>query len=181
MQLQFTTDTLSDIALWQSPLLPARFWAKVNLDGPVPPHCPVLGQCWVWTAACNRQGYGRFGVGSLTEGTRGHVLAHRHTYAVLIGPISADLRVLHHCDNPPCIRPSHLFLGTQVENMGDMARKGRAACGERNGSAKLTEAKVLEIRLLAREGMTQRAIARQFGVTFQTVSRLIRRELWAHV
>lgn len=109
--------------------------------------------------------------------------AHRHTYATLIQPIPAGLDVCHHCDNPPCVRPSHLFTGTDADNSADKVRKGRRndARGERNGSAKMTAAKVLEMRRLAREGMTQWAIARRFGVGQSQVSRIIQRNLWAHI
>jgi DNA invertase Pin-like site-specific DNA recombinase len=81
------------------------------------------------------------------------------------------------------VRPSHLFTGTDADNSADKVRKGRRndARGERNGSAKMTAAKVLEMRRLAREGMTQWAIARRFGVGQSQVSRIIQRNLWAHI
>lgn len=196
MQLDFTTLlTTSDTSLWQSPLLPDRFWSKVNPFGPTPEHCPELSQCWVWTACCNPDGYGRFGVGSRSDGT---ALAHRHIYTVLVAPIPAGHHVLHHCDNPPCVRPGHLFLGTQAENNADMTAKGRnrtargerngkythperTARGERVGSAKLTETKVLEMRRLARAGMTKQAIASQFEVSDGLVGQIVRRKIWRHV
>ena len=198
MQLDFTTLLSPDASLWQSPLLPDRFWSKVNPAGPVPPHCPEIGQCWVWTAGCNPDGYGHCTVGSRTDGTRRMVLSHRHLYAALVMPIPEGQLVCHHCDNPPCVRPGHLFLGTNADNQLDMTRKGRrnAARGERNGSvthpesrprgerigkAKLTEAEVLEIRALARQGLSLRAIARQFRVGNTTVWQIIRRVTWRHV
>jgi len=177
MQLQFSMSIPSDASLWQHSLLPARFWAKVNPNGPIPPHCPELGPCWGWTAALFRDGYGAF----KADGTK--VRIHRTSYAALVGPIPEGLFVCHRCDNHPCVRPSHLFVGTPVDNAADRERKGRnnPPRGERVGSAKLTEAQVLEIRRLAREGLTQRAIARQFGVSQFLVSLIIRREIWKHV
>jgi len=210
MQLDFTTLPLPDDSLWRHPLLPARFWAKVNPFAPLPPHCPELGACWVWTGHCIRGGYGRI---SRSDQVIRMALAHRVSYAALVAPIPEGLHVLHHCDNPPCVRPSHLFTGTHTDNMVDCARKGRnnpprgerhwsithperrprgerhgsilhperLARGERHGSAKLTAADVLEIRRLARKGVTKAVLARQFGVGQTTVGKIIRRELWRHV
>ena len=99
------------------------------------------------------------------------------------GTILGGLWVLHHCDNPPCCNPSHLFLGTRLDNMRDCKDKGRRAItlGERNGNAKLTEADVLEIKALLFKGMSQRAIANQFGVAQQLISCIKTGSLWAHV
>jgi len=199
MQLQFSTMAPLDAFLFGNPLLPARFWAKVNPFGPLPEHCPELSQCWVWTAACNPQGYGHF----WADGTMAR--AHRISYAALVGPIPEGLQICHHCDNPPCVRPGHLFTGTDTENLADMSRKGRHGSvthpesrprgeqhwsvrhperrvrGERQGSAKLTEAQVLEIRALARQGLTQQSIALRFGVRREAVGKIIRRERWGHL
>jgi len=190
MQLDFTMLLTPDASLWQSPLLPHRFWAKVNLNGPLPPHCPELGPCWVWTAYCKPNGYGAFrSYGRM-------VYTHRLSYTSLVAPIPEGQDVCHRCDNRPCVRPGHLFVGTRAENMADCARKGRGAVGERNGSvlhpervprgervgsAKLTTAKVLEMRRLARAGVTLRAIASRFGVDHTTVWQIVRLKSWAHV
>lgn len=75
--------------------------------------------CWEWTKKTNRGGYGEFKVRGKT------VRAHRWAYATFVEPIPEDLHVLHHCDNPPCVNPSHLFTGTHGDNMRDMFAKGR--------------------------------------------------------
>jgi hypothetical protein len=176
MQLQFSMSIPSDASLWQHPLLPARFWAKVNPNGPIPPHCPELGPCWVWAAALFRDGYGHFKADGKS------VRAHRASYATLVSPIQEWLFVCHHCDNRACVRPGHLFVGTNADNAADRDRKGRnnPPVGENNGSAKLTDAKVLEIRRLASEGVSQQAISCQFGVSYSLVSLIIRRKIWVH-
>jgi DNA invertase Pin-like site-specific DNA recombinase len=95
------------------------------------------------------------------------------------------MHVLHHCDNPPCIEPTHLWLGTNLDNIADRKAKGRASLagrsGEANHYARLTGAEVREIRRLAAEGESQRALARQFDVAFQTIGHIVRRERWASV
>lgn len=101
--------------------LAARFWSKVDKDGPV--H-PLLGtSCWLWRASVNpHNGYGRIHVG----GKFGTVLlAHRVAFVLSRGEIPAGLRVLHRCDNPRCCNPDHFMLGTQLDNVHDAIRKGR--------------------------------------------------------
>lgn len=105
-----------------------RFWAKVDKDGPVPEHMPHLGACWVWTASKLNSGYGQFGIGGKLR------YAHRLSWEMERGEIPDNLCVLHSCDNPPCVRPEHLFLGTRRENSSDCQRKGRLARGDTHGS-----------------------------------------------
>lgn len=108
--------------------LAARFWAKVDKNGPVPAHCPELGPCWIWTAATDPKGYGKFSVFTVLPAPRMNrvFFAHRVSMA-LAGTIPPDdLQGCHHCDNPPCVNPAHLFLGTHDENMMDMTSKGRS-------------------------------------------------------
>lgn len=107
-----------------------RFWEKVDLEGPA--H-PTLGNCWVWVGQRDHRGYGRFRVGSMADGTRKKVFAHRFSYA-LLNPLSPDLLVLHHCDNPSCVRPDHLYAGDGFDNGRDMSVRGRACSGERRAA-----------------------------------------------
>lgn len=104
------------------------FWAKVDKNGPIPEHCPELGQCWVWTGWKDKDGYGKYGRSS-PYGRN----VHRQSWCMHFGLIPQDRpNVLHRCDNPPCVRPDHLWVGTNADNSADMVKKGRAASGDRN-------------------------------------------------
>lgn len=89
----------------------ARFWSKVDKDGPVPAHRPDLGPCWIWTDVPNDMGYGVFGIGQKV------VKAYRWSYERFVGPIPAGLMPDHLCRNPPCVRPDHLEPVTNRENV----------------------------------------------------------------
>ena len=97
-----------------------RFWSKVMIGTP--------NECWEWTAGCDKDGYGQFSIGY--TGTR----AHRFSYLINRGPIAKGMVVCHTCDNPRCVNPSHLWLGTIEDNNRDMKAKGRSAVGQRNGA-----------------------------------------------
>jgi len=153
----------------------ARFWAKVDRSNP--------DGCWLWTAYCDKRGYGAFG---LAAGKT--VFAHRFMWEITYGPVPPGLNVCHHCDNPPCCRPDHLFTGTQRENLADMSRKGRRESpwlrrpGESNVNVSLTEAEVRAIRAAyAAGGISQQALAERYGVSQVSVSRVIRHETWTHL
>ena len=93
-----------------------RFWAKVD----------KTGDCWLWTASVFREryGYGKFQAGENRANTR-VVYAHRYSWELVNGPVPDGLFVCHHCDNPPCVNPAHLFVGTHQDNVDDMMSKGR--------------------------------------------------------
>jgi predicted XRE-type DNA-binding protein len=144
-----------------------RFFSKVAVGAD--------NMCWEWLANKTHDGYGRFKV----KGRR--VGAHRVAYELAIGPSPEGMCVCHNCDNPSCVNPAHLFLGTQADNMADKVSKGRLRCGrgETQGSAKLTQAKVDEIReLYAGRQFTQSALARAFGVSQMHISDIVRGKCW---
>ncbi len=156
-----------------TPKLLTRFWAKVNKNGP---EVSGLGVCWVWTASKLAKGYGQFGLTrSISE------LAHRVAFVIEHGrgPIGGVVR--HGCDNPSCVRPEHLEEGTLLDNNRDAAHRGRTARGEKNGAAKLNEARVKEIRQRFVGGESQGKLAREFGVTQPLVSDIVNRKMWKHV
>lgn len=101
------------------PLL-ARFWGKVDRDGPIQPHTPWLGPCWQWTGQKNAGGYGTLWVNEFNSARP----AHRISWAIRYGSMPTRL-VLHKCDNRLCVRPVHLFLGTHWDNMRDAVSKER--------------------------------------------------------
>lgn len=180
----------------------ARFWAKVFKEETE--RVAGLGPCWIWTAAFLHNGYGAFRLAGKQR--RAHVVS----YEWHIGPTDG-LSVLHHCDIRPCVRPDHLFRGTQKANIEDAISKGRMASGERNGMhtqpasratgarngqrlhpertargervtlAKLTVEKVRKIRQLHAEGVTGLAIAAMFDMGSSAVYAVIRRQTWKHV
>lgn len=160
--------------------LAERFWEKVNKNGPVPAHRPELGRCWLWIAGINvpRGGYGMF---ALRKGVIRR--SHRVAWELANGPIPEGLWVLHRCDNPPCVRPEHLVLGTPKDNTADMTGKGRAniARGSRRGGAKLTEADVVAIRAARAEGATGAELASQYGVHRTSIYHICRGDFWKHV
>lgn len=151
-----------------------RFWAKVDKT---PGHGPK-GECWPWIGGC-RGGYGLFRVkGKITN-------AHRRALELSSGrDLDDDVDALHSCDFPPCCRPEHLFPGSHLDNMQDMAAKGRRAVllGSNVGTAKLTERAVVQIRELYASGVaSQERLGVQFGVAQSVVGKIVRREAWRHV
>jgi hypothetical protein len=151
------------------PATPIRYRLLARIDFDANPGC------WAWTGARVPQGYGLI---KRKDGSQ--CRAHRIAYELAFGAIPAGMFVCHRCDNPGCIRPSHLFLGTHHENMADMVIKGRSARmqGNSNGSAKLTTADVASIR--ASTG-NYALIAHQFGVSPSAVGLIKRRERWPHL
>jgi len=131
--------------------------------------------CWNWQGA-QSNGYGRRRKDGKVQSV------HRVVWEENNGPIPEGLQVLHHCDNPPCCNPEHLFLGTQADNVADMISKNRDARGERRGNSKLTEADVRAMRrAYARGNVTGVALAEKYGVGKAVVSTVVRMDSWRHV
>jgi len=144
-----------------------RFSAKVDVRGP--------GECWPWTGARTKRGYGH-----LTREGGGHVYAHRAAWEMNFGAIPAGLFVCHRCDNPACVNPAHLFLGTNQDNVSDMVAKGRHLRGERHGMATITNAQAREVRERLARGERQAHIARALGISKGTVHNIKRGVAWSH-
>ena len=171
------------------PLPLVRFWRRVSKEGPV--LIAELGECWEWLGGlCD--GYGQFTV----NGRNGR--AHRFIYQETNGPIPEGLLVCHKCDNRKCVRPSHLFLGTVLDNTRDMQAKGRgnyavgekhglkkhperSAKGERHGMSKLEVQDVLRLRSLHAQGWTPAQLSKLFGISWTQASRIALKERWRHV
>lgn len=143
-------------------------------------HVRKTDTCWLWTGSRNFYGYGWFKPGKRLRKEK----AHRVAYALACGPIPPGLLVLHRCDNPPCVRPDHLWLGTTQDNIDDRIRKGRtrAARGESCGRVKLTEADVIAIRRTYKTlGWTYHGLAAAFHISPSQVGEIIRGGSWRHV
>ena len=125
-----------------------------------------------------RDGYGRV---RSPRNWRSLVGPHRAAWEMANGAVPDGLSVLHHCDNPLCVRADHLFLGTHRDNMADMVAKGRSTKGERNAKTSLTENDVRAIRRATAEGEPERSIARRFGIGYSTAYRVGHRQSWGHV
>lgn len=131
--------------------------------------------CWQWNAGKDRYGYGVF------YGPPKTLRAHRVAYELFIGAIPKGKCVLHHCDNPTCVNPNHLFLGTQAENNADMTIKNRQAHGERVPTAKLTRHEVQEIRALYRPQSRifgSYALGRRYGIAPSSILRIVKGVRW---
>lgn len=125
--------------------------------------------CWEWNGQRNDANYGVF------KCRKRFLRAHRVAYEVFVGPIPEGLEIRHRCDNPPCMNPKHLVPGTHGDNVRDMHERGRAP----KPNAVLSQEKVDAIRTCYASGdITQRALAMEYAVSYQQISRIIRRENW---
>jgi len=178
------------IEVYHKPVTDAgRFWSKVNKDGPTMDHMDT--PCWVWTAGTQAFGYGQFYRSDLGRNQN----AHRAGYDLFVESVPDDEDVLHHCDNPACVRPEHLYVGNDSDNRMDAIRRGRdnTAHGDDNGSrtrpnrrpkaethgmSKLTWPVVDAIRAACTAGSTLTAQAKKFNVSVATVHAVVHKQRW---
>lgn len=142
------------------PLIVDRFWNKVLV---------APQGCWAWLGAHNLKGYGQFKLGGKQLG------AHRVAWELVFGEILTGLFVCHTCDNPGCVNPAHLFLGTNMDNVNDRDKKKRNPRGVKHGMTKLNQEQVMYIRT-SNKNHTQ--LANELGVTDVLVGKIRRNELW---
>lgn len=167
-----------------------NLWSRVDFDGPI--IRKELGPCWEWTSTLDKHGYGLFGV------RRRQILAHRSTLEIHLGEELGDFQSCHHCDNPKCVRPSHLFKGTNADNQIDSRKKGRAfkigemqhfskkypervLKGEQIHTAVLTEEKVREIRNRHTGWRSELPLSLEFGVSRHQIYMIVTKRSWRHV
>lgn len=136
------------------------------------PGDPPAEGCWDWTSVINDDGYG-----ILTFKGK-NIIASRVSYSIFHGEIPDGQFVLHYCDRPICMQPTHLHLGSKALNNAEMVERNRHAPGERHPNAKITEA---DVHLIRNSSMTLAELSAVTGISFQTVSKIRRRERWKHV
>lgn len=149
---------------WQSKDLATRFWEKVN----------KTESCWLWTGALLKTGYGSIRINNKS------VRAHRVAYELSVGKIPDGMIILHSCDNPLCVNPSHLRIGNKRENMADAIERGQHKTGERHAKSKLSNNDVATIRAALSAGVTGRYLAKKFSVDETTISHIKSSKSWKH-
>ena len=148
-----------------------RFWSHVDKSG----------DCWEWKCRRDKAGYGRFALG------RERKRAHRISYLITHGEIPQGLFICHHCDNPGCVRPEHLYAGTRLQNKADCVARGRHKLppvmrGEAHPRSKLTKQQVIEIRRRYKEGgITYANLGSVYGMSKRTIEHIVRGRSWQHV
>ncbi len=143
--------------------LAERFWRRVDKSG---------DSCWEWTGYRRVDGYGEIGLGARGAGVG---RTHRVAWELTHGAIPDGMFVCHKCDNRGCVRPDHLFLGTNADNVADMVAKGRSARGVALPQTRLTDEQVAALRADVLAGESQSSAARRYGVTQGYVSTLVAR------
>lgn len=143
-----------------------RFWSKVDRQEPE--------DCWLWQAAINGQGYGVFKLDGKSQS------AHRVAFMLENGAF-AEANTCHTCDNKLCCNPTHLYDGTDQQNVRDAVGRGQHPRGERHGRAKLTDQLVQEMRREHQEGASLVLLGRKYGVSDVTAGRVCRRVIWKHL
>jgi hypothetical protein len=170
-------------------MLVQKFWELVAIRSD--------GECWEWQGRLNWSGYGILCMGKRCNPTFHEERAHRFCYRIhnALSKVPKGLHVCHRCDNPKCVNPKHLFLGTDLDNMRDKCRKGRQPKGEeyakrlrewiprgsRRSNAKLTETDIRTICEMRERGMFYKDIAKHFGVHKQTVCSAALGRTWKHI
>lgn len=152
------------------------FWSKVQVGD--------MSDCWLWQSTLSGKRYGNVTIDSKPQ------LAHRVAYRLIFGDIPEGMMVCHHCDNPPCCNPLHLFLGTGSDNQIDCVNKGRKPSvagennpiyglkGERNPKAKFTQAQAEKIREQYKAGLSQKALGKIYGVTQVCISTIVTNKVY---
>lgn len=138
--------------------------------------CPKT-RCWFWTAGKDKDGYGEFWAGK-ELGKEHDIGAHRASWLIHNGPIEDAKQVLHKCDNPSCVNPDHLFLGTSAENMQDKVQKNRQPKGEYYNRSDLMES---DIPMIRKSSMPAHELAVIYGVHKSTIDHIRQRRKWKHV
>jgi len=145
-----------------------RFWKGIK--SPREPH-----ECWEWIKTKNKRGYGLLSV------NRKYVMAHRFSWELFNHEIPEGLYILHRCDNPSCVNPSHLFLGTKLDNSLDALHKGRIPRGEDKWCSKLSENEVIEIIKRHNNNESRKDIAKDYDVCPWTIRDIVTGRTWKHI
>lgn len=134
------------------------------------------GDCWLWQGHCNNKGYGTILIEKIGRRNRSGY-AHRIAYELYVGAIPPGLNVLHECDNPPCVNPAHLHLGTPADNMREMYQRGRYPIGRTRSYRRLSDAQIIQMADRCRAGELRRDLAIEYGVSKSYGTALILRAL----
>jgi hypothetical protein len=144
-----------------------KFWSRVDKKS--------ADECWLWIGAFDKDGYGQMRDGIRKIQDRGH----KFSYRLHFGVIPKNMCVCHKCDNPSCVNPNHLFLGTALDNQKDKMAKNRHAKGESQGHSKLTNEQISQIRSRANDDY--KVLCSEFNIVPSTVYRIWHKESWKHI